>query len=1408
VTVADNKLRVDSISIHRFKKTRKFLLFGDLAASFIIQKAETTLKTAFKRTMFGFFGGRNRKRQIQDADRKNREKMKHPQHGKQQQQQQQQHRSDSRKPNHFDDASLDMSLYTTPSKATLQYHRGVHNHHDWQSVDSAVTPEVAFVQSKLGGWEAPLAPAHAPRAISKDKITRRPSPRKRRHSARSNTSLPSSLREQSAKQPSSITSQDSNNKSTNFRIIDGDTDLSSIFHDTQSLDSNIRFAGPVDVDSLEIVEQAPPEKFSDLLSNFEARSLAGRMASNVAAMHYERANMSRVEGRTISRNKQQDCSSCGIDLSRRPSGSRSQPSRPTNCLNINSSASHMIPEDLPMVEYDDDCRSLVTEVSGLTMLTMEQQAVGMQSRKASTCGRQMSCNPILSSPTFGLSPSKMVPTEEVSFSGLLSRFDAESLADRLSPTTNTLRGRTAAENRTSESNDSDCQIEQERPRNDASDNNSSRGSMRSTRSIPKAPEEDYAATLKMSRLVNVAATKSRAATTVAFVSSLEPQTAQRNEQESRFKKESDHEHNGEANRQSPSKARFSHISGRQEKEKVTTVMKKKNFKSASKHVSERSLDRHTSISSETQSLGDVPEDISFSGLFSTIEAESLAGRLDASLSLQHLGGACSNESCNNDDSRAQDDDSIGMASLFSSFLQATVDAVPLKRTAKRSNVSSKASAVSQKSTSLPDKDSTITGISEGFSSILSVLEAQSAASCKLEPPVTKRLLPSGEFPITVHKSKGNRVNDEKSKHEEDQDHSEGQMQPVSPSDSSLEFHGFDELDGTDSIHTICDESTIPPSPLADDCSWNEALFSPPSNDNEPLAREALDSLAMDDMSTFSSMEEAQSDCRDSDSTCVGADYVLQHAQGGKQFQNPSKQQLTLVATETSLQYSESMGSSLQYSESTAPPNVTSDFSSLLASAEMHRTRSKNEQRCGLVDLDKTVVDTNSETSSLFGTASLPQQPTRTPFKSTEKMSSVASPLTNDDEEEDEHQFVDNDEELVGTDDEESSRSLPLFSKFHEALVERSYKETMDSLSSRHDAGSILLTEEELNKHVESAQFKEALPSSSLRGYDTWKINQYENQKYFIQVHKKAMQRKVQKKNPTGVIADRATKDGNSLGSTSILEQSMSSTMQTSLSSESMRRNNKVPLTAFKLGWNLFRSSGAQRQDEDTETTSHQGSWKSRSPKKKEPAVVSLEQFLRLSNDESDDDSHVPMNQLGWNGFNLTSSTIPTGKTEATTKFHYLNHHSAGPRLMALQYLETERSKNRHAEKDETKVDNREQRRIAMLKERELEQQRQLNGSRDHGQKPFIFKSKLDTSDQILQRNFSFGTTNTAQSSMRSPSCVLSPCIVCNAAERSHVAQPCMHFYFCEDCAHSLQASSTSLCPVCSAKNVSFSRVYT
>jgi hypothetical protein len=294
-------------------------------------------------------------------------------------------------------------------------------------------------------------------------------------------------------------------------------------------------------------------------------------------------------------------------------------------------------------------------------------------------------------------------------------------------------------------------------------------------------------------------------------------------------------------------------------------------------------------------------------------------------------------------------------------------------------------------------------------------------------------------------------------------------------------------------------------------------------------------------------------------------------------------------------------------------------------------------------------------------------------------------------------------------------------------------------------------------------------------------------------HKEKRDRLVEQKlKPSQVPGHTSARQRDFGGSTPTTECSVSCTTQMSRTSE------PLPRRESRRGWGFFRG-GALRK----------GAGRPVSTTVCSPPREQRDHFMKVSEDEPDDISLIPMVKLDLGVVTLTS--IPPGNSLTATKSD--NSYDVGPRFLAHQHLEMERAKNREAEKEKVTLEIREQQRIAMLKERELERQRVLNAPRVSNSGKSIFSSnKCNTqgfyTDHLLERNLSFGTTNTAQSSIKSPSCVLSPCILCNAAERSHVAQPCMHFYFCQDCANELSSSNPPVCPVCTTQNISFSRVYT
>ena len=49
------------------------------------------------------------------------------------------------------------------------------------------------------------------------------------------------------------------------------------------------------------------------------------------------------------------------------------------------------------------------------------------------------------------------------------------------------------------------------------------------------------------------------------------------------------------------------------------------------------------------------------------------------------------------------------------------------------------------------------------------------------------------------------------------------------------------------------------------------------------------------------------------------------------------------------------------------------------------------------------------------------------------------------------------------------------------------------------------------------------------------------------------------------------------------------------------------------------------------------------------------------------------------------------------------------------------------------------------------------------------------------------------------------CVVCREGKRTHIATPCMHFAYCENCARSLRRQKRG-CAVCALKDVKFAAV--
>jgi hypothetical protein len=792
-------------------------------------------------------------------------------------------------------------------------------------------------------------------------------------------------------------------------------------------------------------------------------------------------------------------------------------------------------------------------------------------------------------------------------------------------------------------------------------------------------------------------------------------------------------------------------------------------------------------------MASVPGDVSFSGRLSTFEAESFAEKLNSTVhDVQHRS-----------EEIPQTDRELSVTSKRSERklvdngdapISTPIHSDQIKRsenlntsqsnmpTTKRSNITTE--VIPSKRDVTTFASTTPAGIDNGatFSEIVSLFEARSSS---LEPPPTKRL--TGQpFPIVLaEESVSKTVQGSESSHSD-----KGSCRsPVPISDEAR--NETCSVVSNESL-SIDDQSTLPPPPTPYQENWDDESWDPPT----PIQ-------ILEDSSLF--MMEPIS---------------------------------PVIKMETSLQYSESTveGISLQYSEST----VDGTLGHLLFTSQEESLLEKRACHLGPIDLDESVTDSCSDTSSLYGSMSWTKN-AKTPVKNkichhesesqVDNLPSILSPLNNNDD--DDHTPFEDEEDIAEEADEQSLRYN--WSQFDEAVLSQTFQETMESISvskrlnlnKSNEPGALLLTEEELNRHEEFSKFKQAFPSSSIQGYDIWKRKQEKKQRYFAKIHEKAMKQKQEREmqerhQPSKPVISHSFRNVNGLGhnvvdatsantAISMMDISVDSTIQTAAPHQTIPKIRKErPRQETRRGWNLI--SGVLHKKNGTseakiENTRGKGSTsqKTKSKKKKEPAVVTLETFMRISSDEPEDVADMSLAPLNKLPPMTLPSSIPTGTTYAATSRHNLDPIEGGPRKLALEHLERERQKNVQAENDKTKLEIREQRRISMLKERELERQRQMNVD------SIFSKNSMGTQCGILESTLSFGSTNTAKSSIKSPTSVihLSPCIICDARERTHVSMPCMHFYFCESCASNMTKSQIPVaCPICSTDNVSFKRVYT
>jgi hypothetical protein len=272
-------------------------------------------------------------------------------------------------------------------------------------------------------------------------------------------------------------------------------------------------------------------------------------------------------------------------------------------------------------------------------------------------------------------------------------------------------------------------------------------------------------------------------------------------------------------------------------------------------------------------------------------------------------------------------------------------------------------------------------------------------------------------------------------------------------------------------------------------------------------------------------------------------------------------------------------------------------------------------------------------------------------------------------------------------------------------------------------GCLLLKEEELSRHKKLVS---PLPESPIKGYNNWRMKQESEIQYFekVEVTMKRQQSKREKSehlhssgSPSKLSQYHLTFSYDAATDTMIdntmpmMDESMDSTIPTIQGYEIPSQKNEVPSQKKKTrGWNFLSrimhkkddaTMGAKRDRNKTKDKMRSKEKCQKATKKAKSDVVSVDKFMEISNDDHNeivnpsaiaDLSLIPLMNLG----HLTKITGGDG----------------GPNDKMLQHLEWERMKQTQAESDKDRDEWREQIRISMMKEQELERQRRLNSSSD------------------------------------------------------------------------------------------------
>jgi len=76
----------------------------------------------------------------------------------------------------------------------------------------------------------------------------------------------------------------------------------------------------------------------------------------------------------------------------------------------------------------------------------------------------------------------------------------------------------------------------------------------------------------------------------------------------------------------------------------------------------------------------------------------------------------------------------------------------------------------------------------------------------------------------------------------------------------------------------------------------------------------------------------------------------------------------------------------------------------------------------------------------------------------------------------------------------------------------------------------------------------------------------------------------------------------------------------------------------------------------------------------------------------------------------------------------------------------------------------------------------------------------------VEANYSDELSSASTPEAVTPSLLKTLCVVCEKRKRTHLALPCMHFSYCENCVAILEKKDAKCCTVCNERNITFSEV--